>query len=135
MELTAELVQQILRLDGFLKSFTLHDISIDQGKVNLEFDLTSNLLRVGDIMNGGAIATILDFAGGLAVMNSNGIVNQVTTNLSIQYMKPVSNGPIKVSSWITKDGKHLTFVEMELKDHAGSLCAKAHGSWYVFRNE
>lgn len=135
MDLTADFVEQILQLDGFLKSFKLNRTLIDDGKVELEFALTENLLRVGKIMNGGAIATILDFVGGLAVMNSNNIVNQVTTDLSIQFLRPVAKSPVVAKSWITKNGKHLIYAEMELVDADKKLCAKAMGSWFVYRDD
>lgn len=135
MDLTAELVEQILQVDGFLKNFKLNRAEIEDGKVELEFDLTDNLLRVGRVMNGGAIATILDFTGGLAVMNSNDIVNQVTSDISIQFLRPVAKGPVTVRSWITKNGKNITYVEMEMTDANSNACAKGIGSWFVYRNE
>ncbi len=134
MNLTSDLVERILQMDGFLKNFTLNSSTIDDGKVELELDLTENLLRVGRTMNGGAIATILDFAGGLAVMSTGNVVNQVTTNLSIQFVRPAAKGPIRSKAWTIKSGKNMVFAEMELFDRDMKLCAKATGSWFVYRS-
>ncbi len=133
MRLNHDLVSSVLETDGFLRSFKLLGSTIKHDSVQILIELTDNLLRVGSIMNGGAIATIMDFAGGLAVMNDESVLNEVTTNLSIQYVSPVSKGPVTVDAKILKRGKTISFVQIDIHDSDQVLCATALGTWFIFR--
>ncbi len=133
MRLTTDLVRDILNNDGFLKSFSLNSVTISEETVEISIDLTPNLLRVGDIMNGGATCTLMDFAGGLVVMNDQSIFNEVTTNLSVEFLNPVSKGPVIVQARVVKRGKTLVYVEIDLLDGDRKICSKGLGTWFVFR--
>jgi uncharacterized protein (TIGR00369 family) len=133
MRLDHDLVTSVLKTDGFLRSFKLLNSQITPESVQILVDLTDNLLRVGNIMNGGAIATIMDFVGGLVVMNDESIINEVTTNLSIDFISPVARGPITVEARIIKRGKTLAYVHIDLYDSDHVLCSTALGTWFIFR--
>ncbi len=133
MRLDHDLVSSVLKTDGFLRSFTLLSSKIKPDSVHIEVELSDNLLRVGGIMNGGAIATIIDFAGGLVVMNDESVINEVTTNLSIQFISPVAKGPVNVEAKLIKRGKTLAQVRIDLFDSDHVLCSSALGTWFIYR--
>ena len=118
MRLDHDLVSSVLKTDGFLRSFTLLSSTIKPESVHIVVELTDNLLRIGGIMNGGAIATIMDFAGGLVVMNDESVINEVTTNLSIEFISAVAKGPVTVEAKLIKRGKTLAHVRIDLYDRS-----------------
>ena len=133
MKLQEDHIQLVIDNDGFLKNFKLQGSKIKGDDVEITVDFGDNLKRIGGIMNGGAICTLLDFAGGLAVMNGDGIVNEVTTNLNVQFVGKVATGPVVAKAHVIKRGRTLVHVDMDLRDGSGNVCAKGTGTWYVFR--
>ena len=126
-----EQIQHLLQTDNYLSGIEIDVVEASKGYVEFSVPLKEGLLRLGDIMNGGAIATIFDAAGGMAVFTLEHGKNQVTTNLNSNFLRPVASGPVKVTAKVIKPGKRLAFVRMELFDANGELCAEATGSWYI----
>ena len=60
MRLDHDLVSSVLKTDGFLRSFTLLSSTIKPESVHIVVELTDNLLRIGGIMNGGSVGTLLE---------------------------------------------------------------------------
>jgi len=90
-------------------------------------------MRTGNMMNGGAIATMIDTAGGTAVITMSKS-NQVTTNLNINYLRPIIKSPARAVGEVIKEGKRVYFVKMSVYDGDNNLCAFGTGTWYILRD-
>lgn len=130
-----EQLSEILKLDNFLKNFDIDIVEAVQGFLKLKFPLERNLLRPGGIMNGGAIMSIMDAAGGLAVMTYGEAIDELTVNMTVNFLRPVKEGPVTATSRVAKGGKKIYFVKMKLYDGKGNLCAYATGNWLIRRLE
>lgn len=128
-----ETISEILKKDGFLKNIDITVEETREGYVRLSVPLADNLMRIGGIMNGGAALTLIDTAGGLAAMTLDGVMNEVTTNLSVNFIRPVKEGPVKVIANVMKNGKNLAFCRIEIRDEKEELYVDAIGNWFVFR--
>ena len=60
MKLQEDHIQLVIDNDGFLKNFKLQGSKIKGEDVEITVDFGDNLKRIGGIMNGGAICTLLD---------------------------------------------------------------------------
>ncbi len=133
VNITAEELTTAVRNDPFLKSFNLRVLKAEDGEVIIECDLQEHLKRVGDIMNGGAVMSLVDTAGGLCIITSENLLNQVTSSLTVNFLRPISKGPVTAKGKLVKAGKNLAYVEVEVTDGEGKLSARAIGTWFVFR--
>ncbi len=130
-----EPILSLLKSDNFLKNIDFTIVRVEPGLLELSLPLGQSLLRPGEIMNGGAIMTVLDAAGGLCVMTYGDVANEVTINMNTNFLRAVRKGPLTVTAKITKRGRNITFSKIELLDGDGKLCAEATGSWFIVKPE
>ncbi len=128
-----ESIQDFLKMDNYLGDLEITVLKADPGFLELSLPLNEKLLRPGGIMNGGAIMTVLDAAGGLVVMTFGDVGNEVTISMNTNFYRGVSEGPLNVKATVTKRGRNITFSRIELRDRNMEICAEATGSWYVKR--
>lgn len=126
-------IQDFLGMDNYLKGLGITVLEASPGILELSVPLSDYVMRPGGVMNGGAIMTVLDAAGGLVAMTYGDVGNEVTINMNTNFMRGASEGPLVVRATVTKRGKNITFSRIEMWDPAGNLCAEATGSWYVRR--
>lgn len=131
--LNVEDAYKVFQLDGFLKDIHVSDIRLSEGYVEVELPLEDNLLRVGNVMNGGAIMSVGDAVGGISVMTGEGVLNEFTVDFNANFLRRISKGPVTVSARTSKNGGRLAFCKIEVKDGDGELCATMAGTWYVMR--
>ena len=131
--LSVEDAYRIFQLDGFLKDIAVSSIRLSTGYAEIEVPLEPNLLRVGEIMNGGAIMALGDAVGGISVMTNEGVQNEFTVNLNANFLKQISTGPVKFISRTDRIGGKLAFCSIEVVDGNRQLCATMIGSWYIVR--
>lgn len=126
-----EAILDILKSDSYLAGIDFSVVTAEPGILEFSIPLNQNLMRPGGFMNGGAIMTVMDAAGGLCVMTYGDVTNEVTVNMNTSFYHSVRVGPVKVRAKITKRGRNITFSKIKLYDGEGKLCAEATGSWYL----
>ncbi len=126
------LIEELIQKDPFINYLGLKVKVLGEGKAEATVDLKNELMRTGDIMNGGAIASIIDTAGGTAVLTLSKS-NQVTVNLNINYLKAIGNGPVRAVAEVTRPGNRVYYVDIKVYDGNNELCAHATGVWYAFK--
>jgi uncharacterized protein (TIGR00369 family) len=131
--LNVEDAYKVFELDGFLRDIKISEIHLTEGYAEVVLPLEDNLLRLGNIMNGGAIMAIGDAVGGICVMTSEGVMNEFTVNFHASFLRQISTGPVKFTARAEKNGKSLAFCHIEALDGNGEVCATLSGTWYVVR--
>jgi len=127
--MSLEVLKDLLEMDPFLKLLGVKVEHIEPGNCTLRLDFREELTRFGGTMNGGAIATLMDAAGGCAALSHELGRNEVTVDLNVSYVKPVSEGPVRASAKVIRGGRTLAFVDVELRDGKGELCATCKGTY------
>lgn len=133
MQLGIEEAYGLKEMDGFLKSHDISILSVSSGKSRVSVELTSNLMRFGDIMNGGAILSFCDFAGALSTLSLEGVNNNMTISLNADFLDAVRTGPVTFEANVDKEGKNIAFVSIKVMDSDGRLCSMVNGIWKLFR--
>ncbi len=123
-------LKELIESDPFLKYVSIHVMHMKRGYAKLSMDFREEITRIGNMANGGAIATLADAAGGASVLSLMEGKNQVTVNLHIEFLEPVRNGPVIAEAKVIRKGKHLVFSEIYIYDGNGKLCAHANGIWF-----
>lgn len=113
--------------------------------VTMEFSMKEQLIGnfLHGILHGGVISSVLDMAGGMAVMASiihdrsslavdelASIIGKTSTvDLQISYLRPGKGDHFIAKAWILKSGKKVSFARMELINHKDTLIAAGTGTY------
>ncbi len=133
MTIGPEEITKLLKMDGFLKNFTIEVKEASNGRFVIEMPLEEKVMRIGGIMNGGAIMALCDLVGGLSILTKDDVMNQVTINIDVNFLRPIAKGPVKAVGESVRIGKTIGYSEMVIYDGNGEECAKGSGNWFLFR--
>jgi len=127
----ANQVQQAFENDGIFRYVDLKVDKVESGSVQLSFPMSEKVTRWGGMVHGGVVMTALDNACGLAVMTVNPGKNQVTMELKVNFLEPLTDGPFRVLGRVIRAGRTAIVAEGEIRDSKDVLCAKGIGTWLV----
>ena len=110
----------------FAKLLGIEVDSSEPGHAVLSMKLRDDLMRNNGIAHGGAIATLIDSAMAIAIMAllAEG-ERTVTVDLTIHYLRPLSEGTARASARVVRAGRRVITVSAELFDHNEKLSATA----------
>jgi len=117
----------------FGRWFGMRCLERADGRTLYELDVTDKMTNKRGVAHGGVAASLLDTAMGSAVVSA--IAREewcATTQLSIQYRRPVRLGRVLARGRMIRRGRHAAFAEGEITDEAGEVLAAAHGTWYIW---
>src|SRR3954454_13306851 len=110
----------------FAKLLGIEVDSVEPGHAVLSMTLRHEHMRNNNIAHGGAIATLIDSAMAIAIMallEEN--ERTVTVDLTIHYLRPLSEGTTRASARVVRAGRRVITVSAELFDHNEKLSATA----------
>jgi len=110
----------------FAKLLGIEVESVEPGHAVLSMNMRDDLKRNGGIAHGGAIATLIDSAMAFAIMAMLAENERsMTVDLTIHYLRPVSEGSARASARVVRAGKRVITVSAELFDSQEKLAATA----------
>jgi uncharacterized protein (TIGR00369 family) len=110
----------------FAKLLGIEIESSEPGHAVLSMKLRHEHMRNNNIAHGGVIATLIDSAMAIAIMALLAENERtVTVDLTIHYLRPVTEGAARASARVVRAGKRVITVSAELFDAEGKLAATA----------
>jgi uncharacterized protein (TIGR00369 family) len=110
----------------FAKLLGIEIESVEPGHAVLSMKMRDDLMRNGRIAHGGAVATLIDSAMAFAIMPMLAENERsITVDLTIHYLRPVSEGVARASARIVRAGRRVITVSAELFDGNEKLAATA----------
>jgi uncharacterized protein (TIGR00369 family) len=110
----------------FLKLLGIEVESVGQGTATLVVHVREELMRNDGIVHGGVMASLIDSAFAFAIIP---ILDEgertVTVDMTIHYLRPVSNGAAKAVARVVRAGRRVITVSAELFDENEKLAATA----------
>lgn len=110
------------KIDGqvygpFSKAMGFRELSYGEGRCVCEVDVDPRVQNTNGTLHGGAIATIVDHAGTVAIMTADREGRAgVTTDLNASYFAPAPGGSTVVAEAVVlKAGKTLAFVTVDIR--------------------
>ncbi|MBE7544049.1 MAG: PaaI family thioesterase [Bryobacteraceae bacterium] len=104
----------------------LRVVRVYQDGLTMEMDVTPRVHNILGTLHGGATATLIDAAVGVAIIGHFGGQRQTTTvDMKLNYLRPVAAGKVRARSRFIKLGKTLVVSSCEVKDAHGHLIATA----------
>lgn len=98
----------------------------DEGRIELAFHPTAQMLNPRGTVQGGFVAAMLDDTMGPAlVCMTDGKQVPASIDINVSFVKPVFPGRVLAKGRVVKKGRNIAFLEAELFDESGSLLARA----------
>ncbi|MEM0021380.1 MAG: PaaI family thioesterase [Fervidicoccaceae archaeon] len=105
---------------------------IGNGRAVGTFPFLKQFVNPNGTIHGGIIAAAVDQIGSVASWTSHRGENQVTLELKINYLRPLTEdeSPFKVIGEVLKSGKTTIVTEVRIYGKSGSLLVAALGTWF-----
>ena len=120
---------------------------LDKNQVTMSFSMKPALIGnfLQGILHGGVISSVLDMAGGMAVMaqaiykNADRSREELltvlgktsTVDLQVSYLRPGKGDLFIAKAWLIKGGNKISFTRMELLNQEESLIATGNGTYLI----
>ncbi len=132
-DVEAEVEKAMARDSELFRAVGYKVVKVGDGSVELRFPFSGAVARRGGIVHGGIVMYSLDNACGIAVMTVNPGTDQLTMELKVNFLEPLSKGPFDVLGRVVRAGGRVATAEGEVRDARGKVCAKSLGTWYMVR--
>ena len=110
----------------FAKLLGIEIDSVEPGHAVLSMRVRDDLKQNHGIAHGGSVAALIDSAMAIAIMPMLAENERTTTvDLTIHYMRPVTEGTARASARVVRAGRRVITVSAELFNHKGDLAATA----------
>ncbi|HVO29756.1 MAG TPA: PaaI family thioesterase [bacterium] len=102
---------------GFGKTCGFRLVSFGEGKARVELDVADGVQNLNGTLHGGAIATLIDDAGTVAIMSADREARPgVSTDLNVSFFAPAPGGStVYADAAVLRIGKTLAFVTVDVK--------------------
>ena len=108
-------------------------LRLADGRLEMAFAPGAEFLQGAQVIQGGVVGAMLDFAMGFVVMATlpEGLTT-ATAQLAVSYFKPVLAGRCTVAAEIERSGRTLAFTRATLRDASGTVLATATSVCSIF---
>jgi acyl-CoA thioesterase len=128
-KLTAAQLRRIQKALGTVPFAQLLGIELDDlgpGTATLSLLVRKELKQNHGVVHGGAIASLIDTATAFAIISLLPPNERVTTvDLTISYLRPLTEGRIKAVAKVLRAGRRLIVVSADVFDKDGNLATTA----------
>jgi len=119
-------VHQAFATVPYAKFLGLELGELSDGKASLHLDVRAELKQNQGVVHGGAIASLIDTASAFAIVTRLEPDERVTTtDLTIHYLRPVTEGRLTAIAQIVRGGRRLIVLSIEVTNDRGTLVATA----------
>ncbi len=129
MENKIRKLEEMLKNDRFADTNHIQLVSVGKGEARAEMIVTEQHLNGVNIIQGGALFTLADFAFA-AASNSHGRI-AVASNASISFFKGVSSGKLTAVAKEYSSGKTLATYTVDITDEEGTKIAYFNGTAFL----
>jgi acyl-CoA thioesterase len=134
-ELTADELARLHQAFGqvpYARLLGLEFVGAERGAATFALDVREDLTRMGGILHGGALVSLLDTAAAFAVhtLLEPG-ARTVTVDLTVHFLRPVSTaGRVEARAKVLRAGRRIVILSVEATDQTGVLIATATMTYY-----
>ena len=132
--LTAE---ELARLDEafrqihFVRLLGMEFVAAERGSATFALEVREELTRMGGILHGGAIVSLMDTAAAFAVHTLLGPGGRtVTVDLTVHFLRTAAEGRVQARATVLRHGRRVTILRVEAEDREGKIIATATTTYY-----
>jgi len=118
---------------GFQVPLGFRTVAYGEGRAQVEVEVTAAHLNLRGDMHGGAIATLIDWAGTIAIVTGDREHRAgVTTDLSISYLRGAPPGArLRAEATLLKAGGAIAFVDVTVYREDAAIVARGRMTKYL----
>ncbi len=121
-----EKVQAVFREVPYIKLLGLELVGLKPGEAVLRLSMRDELRQPHGVLHGGATASLIDTATAFAVVSVLDKGEKASTvDLTVHYLRPVTEGAILCTARIVRGGRRLLTTSAEVVNDEGKLIATA----------
>lgn len=127
MTTRAELVEAFIPESPFVGHLGMRLAALEQDRAELVLPFADELATIGDVVHGGAIATLIDTAGMAAAWadgSEPGDCAGSTIGMSVDYVAAARGQDLTAEAKVVRRGRSLCFCEVEVTGEDGEVVAK-----------
>jgi len=99
-------------------------VSAERGAATFALEVREELTRMGGLLHGGAVASLLDTAAAFAVHTVlEPEKHTVTIDLTLHFLRPVTSGRVEARARVLREGRRVCIIVAEATDPTGVLTA------------
>jgi uncharacterized protein (TIGR00369 family) len=117
---------EVVKTTPYLQLLGIELIEITAEKAVMSLAMKEKLRQPYGLLHGGATASLIDTAMAFAVIAAIGTEDKATTvDLTVQYLRPHTEGKVFCTAKVTRAGKRLLFLSAEVVNEQDKLIATA----------
>jgi uncharacterized protein (TIGR00369 family) len=128
-EIPAEEVERLREIFSrvpFVRLLGMEFVEAERGSAVFALDVREDLTRMGGILHGGAVFSLLDTAAACAVHTILEPGDRtVTVDLTVHFLRPFGSGRLQARARVLRAGHRIAFLSVEATDPTGALIATA----------
>jgi uncharacterized protein (TIGR00369 family) len=125
----AEIMRAFVPASPFAKELGIELVGLRLDHAELRLPWAPQLATMGDVVHGGAIATLLDTAGMAAAWSDHTVPEKLagaTVSMSVSFAAAARATDLTAHANVVRRGRSLCFCEVRVTDAEGGVVA--HGS-------
>ena len=108
----------------YVRLLGIEFVSAERGAATFALEVREELTRMGGLLHGGAVASLLDTAAAFAVHTVlEPEKHTVTIDLTIHFLRPVTSGRVEARARVLREGRRVCIIVAEATDPTGVLTA------------
>jgi uncharacterized protein (TIGR00369 family) len=136
-EIPAEEVERLREIFSrvpFVRLLGMEFVGAERGSAAFALDVREDLRRMGGILHGGAVFSLLDTAAACAVHTILEPGDRtVTVDLTVHFLRPFGSGRLQARARVLRAGRRIAFLSVEATDPTGVLIATATTTYAIQR--
>jgi len=126
------LLEKTFRQVPYVGLLGLEFVAASRGTATFALEAREELTRMGGILHGGAVVSLMDTAAACAVhtlLEPGG--RTVTVDLTVHFLSPATSGRVEARATVLRKGRRVIILNVEARDADGSLIATSTMTYYA----
>ncbi|HLZ20948.1 MAG TPA: PaaI family thioesterase [Ktedonobacterales bacterium] len=123
----AEFIRQFLPTSPYVRHLGMRLVEMRPDTAILALPFSDELVTIGTIVHGGAIASLIDTTAMVAAWSGAEMpTNQrgTTVGLTVTYLAPANHEDIQATASVLRRGRSLVYLDVEVRTASGTAVAK-----------
>lgn len=123
-----EVMREFLPTSPFVGHVGIELVDLEDGRAELALPFRDEVVTIGTVVHGGAIATLIDTAAMAAAWAGAEVPEELrgaTVSLSVNYLAPAAGRDVTASAHVVRRGRRLVNVHVDVRTDDGTHVATA----------
>jgi len=126
------LLEKTFRQVPYVGLLGLEFVAAERGTATFALEAREELTRMGGILHGGAVVSLMDTAAACAVhtlLEPGG--RTLTVDLTVHFLSPATSGRVEARATVLRRGRRVIILNVEARDADDTLVATSTMTYYA----